>query len=490
MKAPSLATSLTRFCLVSALAGTATAFLSAQPSASAATKNGALPPGAVQISEQEQTAPQTASANHQRAYRPPTYTPRGSIRTPATLTAGESVTATKKPSVPTYHAPELKSSTAPKSKEVALKSKIARQESTGQHQDIRSGNLKRDASLPSKKAVNIAATHTAPTGKTYVMRPGDTLWSVASKQGTSINALRNANHLKGDMVAIGQTLLIPSDEIIVNTPPPASMPASASTPGTNPARKAPAPAITKRTHVVKPNETFTKIARDYGITFDTLAKANPNTRADHLLAGERLSIPGGKSKTGSKPETPSTAPAATSTDVTHVVKSGEHLGSIAKQYGISTAALAESNRLQDANIVVVGQKLIIPGHKATHTVPENLASNDQETAPTQEVQPSEPAPMVKTEPVIQPATPLPPIVGESTPAYTQVMPPAITLTTPPAPRGVISYRMERGDTLETVANMFSTTPQNIRALNKLSADKVVKEGEEIVVPSLGAVSVN
>ena len=485
MKAPSLATSLTRFCLISALTGTATAFLSAQPSASAATtKHGALPPGAVQISEQEQPAPQTASANHQRAYRPPTYTPRGSIRTQATLTAGESVTATKKPSVPTYHTPELKSSAAPKSKEVAIKSKIARQESTGQHQDIRSGNLKRDASLPSKKAVNVAATHTAPTGKTYVMRPGDTLWSVASKQGTSINALRNANHLKGDMVAIGQTLLIPSDEIIVNTP------ASASMPGTNPARKAPTPAITNRTHVVKPNETFTKIARDYGITFDTLAKANPNTRADHLLAGERLSIPGGKSKTGSKPETPSTAPAATSTDVTHVVKSGEHLGSIAKQYGISTAALAESNRLQDANIVVVGQKLIIPENKATHTEPENLASNDQETAPTQEVMPSDPAPVVKTEPVIQPATPLPPIIGESAPAYTQVMPSAITLTTPPAPRGVISYRMERGDTLETVANMFSTTPQNIRALNKLSADKVVKEGEEIVVPSLGAVSVN
>ena len=50
--------------------------------------------------------------------------------------------------------------------------------------------------------------------------------------------------------------------------------------------------------------------------------------------------------------------------------------------------------------------------------------------------------------------------------------------------------MERGDTVETVANMFSTTPENIRALNKLPAEKVVKEGEEIVVPSLGAVSVN
>jgi LysM repeat protein len=446
--------------------------------------NGALPPGAVQISEQQQAAPQTASSNHQRAYRPPTYTPRSSIQTTAPVSAGESVTATKKPSVPTYHTPELKSSAAPKSKDVAFKSKIARQESTGQHQDIRSGNLKRDAGLPSKKAVNVAVTNTAPKGKTYVMRPGDTLWSVASKQGTSINALRNANHLKGDMVAIGQTLLIPSDEIIV------SAPASASTPGPTPARKAPTSAITKRTHVVKPNETFTKIARDYGITFDTLARANPNTRADHLIAGERLSIPGGKSKTGGNPEMPITAPAAASTGLTHIVKSGEHLGSIAKKYGISTAALAESNRLQDANIVVVGQKLIIPGDKATHAVPENLASNDQETAPAEEVKPSDPVPMVTTEPIIQPATPLPPIIRESAPAYPQAMPSAITLTTPPAPRGVISYRMERGDTLETVANMFSTTPQNIRALNKLSADKVVKEGEEIVVPSLGAVSVN
>jgi murein DD-endopeptidase MepM/ murein hydrolase activator NlpD len=50
--------------------------------------------------------------------------------------------------------------------------------------------------------------------------------------------------------------------------------------------------------------------------------------------------------------------------------------------------------------------------------------------------------------------------------------------------------MERGDTLDSVANMFSTTVANIRAMNQLPADKELKEGEEVYVPTVGAVSVN
>jgi spore germination protein YaaH len=58
------------------------------------------------------------------------------------------------------------------------------------------------------------------------------------------------------------------------------------------------------------------------------------------------------------------------------------------------------------------------------------------------------------------------------------------------PRGIVAYRMERGDTLDSVANMFSTTVANIRAMNQLPADKEMKEGDEVYVPTVGAVSVN
>lgn len=467
MKASSPATSLTRFCLISALLGAGTAFLAAQPAGIPPAGAGmmAMPPGAVQPPNYQQPAPYTPPPAYnqqayrqqpttgQQAYRPPTYTPQGSIRAPAPRTTGKTVVATKKPVPPTYRPPGLKAPAAAKPKATTLEAKVAHLESNDHRQDIRLGNLERDVGRLPDTIEGGGIADVAPMGKTYVMRPGDTLWTVASKHGTSINALRSANRLSDDDVGIGQTLLIPSGDMT---------PVQHIT-------------TTSRVHVVKSGDTFTKLARDYGITTDALAKANPHTYADRLLIGERLSIPGGKG--GSK--VVSTRPATTTTaSVTHTVKKGEHLGSIAKKYGISTTSLASANRLKNANVVVIGQRLTIPGVKTTRVVPQNLAIAEPETVPLHDMRLTEPAPLMKPVPPTPPSMPLPPIT------------PAITPTAPQTPRGVVAYRMERGDTIETVANMFSTTPENIRALNKLPASKVVKEGDEIVVPSLGAVSVN
>ena len=44
----------------------------------------------------------------------------------------------------------------------------------------------------------------------------------------------------------------------------------------------------------------------------------------------------------------------------HTVKSGETLWSIAQRYGFSINAIAEWNNINPSNILVVGQKLLIP----------------------------------------------------------------------------------------------------------------------------------
>jgi spore germination protein YaaH len=81
----------------------------------------------------------------------------------------------------------------------------------------------------------------------------------------------------------------------------------------------------------------------------------------------------------------------------------------------------------------------------------------------------------------EPIAPLPPISSNI---------PILTSVGSSKTRGVVAYRMERGDTLDSVANMFSTTTENIRALNQFPSDKVLEEGHELFVPSIGAVSVN
>ena len=51
---------------------------------------------------------------------------------------------------------------------------------------------------------------------------------------------------------------------------------------------------------------------------------------------------------------------ATAGAVKHVVKEKESLSLIAQKYGVTVSAILEANRLKNANVVRVGQVLIIP----------------------------------------------------------------------------------------------------------------------------------
>jgi nucleoid-associated protein YgaU len=69
------------------------------------------------------------------------------------------------------------------------------------------------------------------------------------------------------------------------------------------------------------------------------------------LAKELVALSGAKSGTGS-----ATAPGGTE----HVVKTGETLSTIARQYGVNVTDLARANGITDINVLRVGQKLTIP----------------------------------------------------------------------------------------------------------------------------------
>ncbi|MBW6534111.1 MAG: LysM peptidoglycan-binding domain-containing protein [Mariniphaga sp.] len=49
--------------------------------------------------------------------------------------------------------------------------------------------------------------------------------------------------------------------------------------------------------------------------------------------------------------------------VIHVVKKGESLWVIAKQYGVTVKAIAEANNITNSNMIKINQKLIIPEKK-------------------------------------------------------------------------------------------------------------------------------
>lgn len=109
-------------------------------------------------------------------------------------------------------------------------------------------------------------------------------------------------------------------------------------------------------HEVKKGETLNKISRDYQVPVEKIVFYNPG--ADKVIkAGEKLRIPvkaPAQPVAGGKPAAP-----AESSHSRHIVKKGETLFAIARQYGITVNALMAANPGLTENIRE-GQTIMIP----------------------------------------------------------------------------------------------------------------------------------
>jgi LysM repeat protein len=100
---------------------------------------------------------------------------------------------------------------------------------------------------------------------TYVVQQGDTLYSIARRFGTTVDAIKAANGLTGNTISVGQRLTIPGGTV-----------------------QTPAPGGT--VHVVQQGDTLYSIARRYNTTVQAIMVANglSNTR---IVVGQQLRIP-------------------------------------------------------------------------------------------------------------------------------------------------------------------------------------------------------
>ena len=97
---------------------------------------------------------------------------------------------------------------------------------------------------------------------TYTIKSGDTLYSIAKKYNTTVNAITTLNNLTSNTLSIGQTLKIP-----------------VSTQNTN-----------EKTYTVKSGDTLYSIARKYNTTVSDLINRN-NLKTSNLSIGQKLIIP-------------------------------------------------------------------------------------------------------------------------------------------------------------------------------------------------------
>lgn len=171
------------------------------------------------------------------------------------------------------------------------------------------------------------------------------------------------------------------------------------------------------TYTVVKGDNLWSIAKKHGITVKQLTAVN-NLRSDSTLKlGQTLVLPGKASSAPAAAPSPAAgvAPVASAvstskTSITHVVKSGETLGGIAKKYQVKVGEIATANNIADPTKIRVGQSLKIPGWQA----PASKSVVPAAVAPSVAPAPAPAAPVspIFSSPLIEPA-PMSPPVGES-----------------------------------------------------------------------------
>jgi len=104
------------------------------------------------------------------------------------------------------------------------------------------------------------------SGKTYTVKPGDTLYLIAEWFGTTVSALRSANNLWSDEIRPGQVLVIPGSSNGGNT------------------------SGGGQRYTVQYGDTLYLIAQRYGTTVSALRSAN-NLWSNEIRPGQVLIIP-------------------------------------------------------------------------------------------------------------------------------------------------------------------------------------------------------
>lgn len=163
-------------------------------------------------------------------------------------------------------------------------------------------------------------TYTPPVGyNTYVVKKGDTLWSIARKNNISVDELKKLNNLTSNSLSLNQVLKLPTSNNDLST-----------------------------TYTVKSGDTLYKIANQFGLSVNELKSIN-NLSTNNLSIGQVLKV---KKDTNNDNTT-------SDKSSTYTVKSGDTLYSISRKLNVSVDEIKRANNLTN-NLLTVGQILQIP----------------------------------------------------------------------------------------------------------------------------------
>lgn len=221
----------------------------------------------------------------------------------------------------------------------------------------------------------IGVPYTPPEGittNTYVVQKGDSLYSIANKLGTTVSELKKENNLTSNTLQIGEVLRIPTKEIyegeeniyIVKKGDTLYSIAAANNTTVDELKKAnnltsnilstgqllkiPSALLPESTYIVKKGDSLYSIANKYNTTVDELKRIN-NLTSNILSIGQVLKLPSDKVSDVEKEEN----------TISYTVQKGDSLYSIARKYSTTIDKIKDLNNLT-TNLLSIGQVLLIP----------------------------------------------------------------------------------------------------------------------------------
>ena len=195
----------------------------------------------------------------------------------------------------------------------------------GQQLRIKEGQTNSQASQS-----NSQTNQSSQNAGTYTVKAGDTLWGIANDHDTTVNALKQNNHLNSDTIYVGQVLSLgQAASTGSHSQSSASVQSSSSTNGT---------------YTVKAGDTLWSIANANDMTVAQLKQKNDLSN-DTIYIGQTLNVSSTKS-----------ASATSTASATYTVKSGDSLWQIASANGTTVNQLKALNNLS-SDLIYAGQQL-------------------------------------------------------------------------------------------------------------------------------------
>ncbi|HGF7129458.1 TPA: LysM peptidoglycan-binding domain-containing protein [Enterococcus faecium] len=222
----------------------------------------------------------------------------------------------------------------------------------GQQLTVSNSGSTNSASSNTGSSANTNNSSSANTGSsssqgTYTVKAGESVWSVANKNGITMNQLIEWNNIKNNFIYPGQQLIVKGGNSTNTNTGSTTSAAKPNTPNTSATTSTSSSGNTMYT--VKAGESVWSVANKHHITMDQLIEWN-NIKNNFIYPGQQVIV-----KKGSSQTTNQQSPAGSKT---YTVKSGESVWGVADSHGITMAQLIEWNNIKN-NFVYPGQTLIV-----------------------------------------------------------------------------------------------------------------------------------